>query len=123
MTPFGKYLETLRRSRGLKQQQLASDIGVNACYISSMERGHKGPPSPNIINKIIHTLGLSSSETKHLKTQASFSKKSLSIPKEATTHEYYLVHELWSKLGTLSDKQIDIISLTLDIGKQTEKET
>jgi len=38
MTPFGLYLESLRRSCQLQQVQLADHLGVNVCYVSVMER-------------------------------------------------------------------------------------
>lgn len=45
MTPFGLYLESLRRSRGLRQKQLAFALGVRDGYISAMEKGWRGRPS------------------------------------------------------------------------------
>ncbi|MFB9886173.1 helix-turn-helix domain-containing protein [Balneatrix alpica] len=45
MTPFGTYLEHLRRSRRMQQKQLADLMGINPCYVSTLERGRKGPPS------------------------------------------------------------------------------
>lgn len=55
MTPFGKFLEALRRDRQLQQTQLAGMVGVNACYISSIEKGKKGPPTQEVLDKLIKT--------------------------------------------------------------------
>ncbi|WP_422398486.1 helix-turn-helix domain-containing protein [Teredinibacter turnerae] len=66
MTPLGRYLETLRRRRGLQQSQLAAEVGVQPCYISAMENGRKGPASPPIMSKIIQALELTPSEEQAL---------------------------------------------------------
>jgi len=58
MTPFGAYLEKLRKSRKLGQKELAYEVGVNASYISSLETGRKTPPQQNILNKLIQILKL-----------------------------------------------------------------
>ncbi len=53
MTPFGLFLESLRRSRQLQQVQLAHRLGVNPCYVSSIESGKKGPPSKQLSSGIL----------------------------------------------------------------------
>ncbi|WP_227096646.1 helix-turn-helix domain-containing protein [Aeromonas veronii] len=58
MTPFGIYLENLRRSRRIQQKQLADLMGINPCYVSTLERGRKGPPSAEVLNRLIKNLNL-----------------------------------------------------------------
>ncbi|RQM53462.1 XRE family transcriptional regulator [Aeromonas caviae] len=66
MTPFGIYLENLRRSRRIQQKQLADLMGINPCYVSTLERGRKGPPSAEVLNRLIKNLNLSRDEQEGL---------------------------------------------------------
>lgn len=120
MTPFSVVLGELRRSRGLRQTQLGLSIGVEPCYISSMENGHKGPASTPVLNKIVYALSLSDVEAASLLASAEISKPLRRIPRQANVREYELVHALWQRLGTLSDEQVQLMLLAL---KMTEKPT
>ncbi|GAA6167914.1 helix-turn-helix domain-containing protein [Sessilibacter corallicola] len=115
MTPFGNYLEQLRRKRGLQQQQLAEGVGINACYISGMEGGRKNPASKEVLNRIIKVLDLSTEEVETFWLRVEQSKRSIKIPQETSAKEFELISELWKKLGSLSEPQIHIISAALKI--------
>lgn len=121
MTPFGHHLEIVRRRRGLSQSQLAADVGIQSGYICAMEKGHKGPASKKVIDKIINVLKLSATEQTQLWFFVTQSKLTRRIPASISTREFALVHELWEKLGTLSEDQISIMLLTLKM-KTDEKE-
>jgi Predicted transcriptional regulators len=113
MTPFGQKLEQLRRSRGLQQAQLAAEAGVQSCYISAMENGRKGPPSLRVFNKLSQVLDLTEVEKRDLWLTGLQSKKTRKVPPETSTSEYVLVDELWARLGSLTENQINLISLAL----------
>lgn len=113
MTPFGRKLEQLRRSRGLQQSQLAAEAGVQSCYISAMENGRKGPPSLSVFKQLTQVLTLSEEERCNLWRAALQSKKTRKMPPETSTSEYVLVDELWERLGSLTENQINLISLAL----------
>lgn len=115
MTPFGNYLEYLRRSRGLLQKQLAYYIGVNPCYISSIEKGKKGPPTKKILEKIIKVLNLTSLEQQKLWESVELSKLNRKLPTEISSQEYSFIKELWDRLGTLTEEQLIIMSTALKI--------
>ena len=118
MTPFGKYLEQLRRSRGLQQSQLAADVGIQSCYVSAMENGRKGPASPDILRRFIRTLELTPVEEQQFWASVTQSKMSRKVPPGTSSDEYRLIDEFWSRLGTLTENQIQLISLAL---KSTEE--
>jgi len=40
---LGRRIKELRRARGLSQEQLAERMGINAKYLSSIERGRENP--------------------------------------------------------------------------------
>ena len=118
MTPFGRCLEKLRRKRGLQQSQIAVEVGIQSCYVSAVENGRKGPPSPQIIDKIITILDLNSDEESELRATIASSKKSRQIPANTSCQEYLLVDQLWRRLGSLTENQVQLILLAL---KTTEE--
>lgn len=59
---FGEYLKSLRREKKLTIRQLDLYSGVSNSYISQMERGARGIPSPDILKKLAKPLGVSYEE-------------------------------------------------------------
>lgn len=55
---FGEYLKTLRKEKKLTIRQLDLYSGVSNSYISQMERGARGIPSPDILEKLAKPLGV-----------------------------------------------------------------
>ncbi|SDM18295.1 transcriptional repressor LexA [Bacillus sp. OK048] len=53
---FGEYLRELRKERGLSIRQLEKKTGVSNAYLSQIENGKKGLPSPDILKKISEPL-------------------------------------------------------------------
>jgi len=49
---FGRYLRKLRESRGLSTRQVKLQSGVSNAYISLLENGERGIPSPEILEKL-----------------------------------------------------------------------
>lgn len=53
MTPFGIKMRELRALKGVNQKQMAEDLKVSAAYLSALERGHRGEPSWQFLQRII----------------------------------------------------------------------
>jgi transcriptional regulator with XRE-family HTH domain len=117
MTPFGERLEQIRRSRGLKQVELAELIDVKASYVSVLERGFKGAPSKFVLKKIIDKLKLSEKEKSLLLYDAAITDFSFKIPPGTTRSEFELLHKLKEHLGSLSDQQVLVMKTILEMGK------
>jgi len=58
MTPFGARLRALREARGISQAQLAAALDVSAAYLSALEHGRRGRPSPGLIHQVNAYFGL-----------------------------------------------------------------
>lgn len=56
---FGKYLQQLRKSKKMTIRQLELYSGVSNAYLSLLENGKRGIPSPEILKKISKPLGVS----------------------------------------------------------------
>ena len=60
-TQLGMRIRYLRKKKGLSQEDLALDSGVNKNYLSDLERGTRNP-TINVLEKIANTLEVTLSE-------------------------------------------------------------
>lgn len=118
MTPFGTYLERLRKQRRVTQSQLAEVLGVTPGYISAIENGRKVPSSESLLIDISKNLQLTRTEHEQLLIAHGKSKFLWRVPEEIQTEEYELVSELWSHLGSLSLEKIELIKLLLNLRQE-----
>ncbi|MBK1656790.1 helix-turn-helix domain-containing protein [Paracraurococcus ruber] len=58
MTPFGARLRALRDARGVTLTDLAKALHVSPAYLSALEHGHRGRPSPGLIHQVNEFFGL-----------------------------------------------------------------
>lgn len=70
MTPFGLRVRELRAERGLTQKQMASDLGVSAAYLSALEKGNRGAPSWEFVQRIITYFNIIWDDAEELQTLA-----------------------------------------------------
>ena len=59
---FGNYLKNLRKERGLSIRRLEAQSGVSNAYLSQLENGKRGLPSPEILKKIHEPLDIGYAE-------------------------------------------------------------
>jgi SOS-response transcriptional repressor LexA len=59
---FGERLKELRKNKGLKIRELESLSGVSNAYLSQLENGKRGKPSPEIIKKLAPHIGVTYTE-------------------------------------------------------------
>ena len=52
MTPFGEKLRALRAARGVSLKRMAADLQLSSAYLSALEHGHKGLPSPALVVQV-----------------------------------------------------------------------
>lgn len=58
MTPFGARLRALREARGVTLTEMAEALHVSAAYLSALEHGRRGRPSPGLIHQVNEYFGL-----------------------------------------------------------------
>jgi len=59
---FGKYLQQLRLDKGLSIRQLANLSKVSHSYLSQIENGERGVPSPDVLKKLAPPLSITYEE-------------------------------------------------------------
>ena len=52
MTPFGAKLRQLRAQRGVTLKKMADDLQLSPAYLSALEHGRRGRPSPVLVMQI-----------------------------------------------------------------------
>lgn len=121
MSPFARYLKTLRLARGLKQKELAFHLGYEPSYLSALERGEKGPPKEDFVGRLIRGLALDEEEQAQLRQAVATSRRQIWLPAQASEREYALIHQLEPQLGHLDPVQIQLIGLALSIPSSLEE--
>ena len=58
MTPFGLKLRALRRSRSIALKRMAADLQLSPAYLSALEHGHRGRPTPALVVQICEYFNL-----------------------------------------------------------------
>lgn len=58
MTPFGLKLRELRAERGVQLKDMAAALQISSAYLSALEHGKKGLPSPMLVRQICGYFGL-----------------------------------------------------------------
>ncbi len=115
MSPFAKYLRSLRLSRGYKQKELAYHLGYEPSYLSALERSEKGPPRRDFIQRLIRGLDLDEGEQTELARTLKASRRQFSLPARASEQEYALLHQLEPQLGRLHPLQLQMIQMALQM--------
>ncbi|OHC72440.1 MAG: hypothetical protein A3H93_05790 [Rhodocyclales bacterium RIFCSPLOWO2_02_FULL_63_24] len=115
MSPFARYLLVLRKSRDLRQRDLAHLLGYEQSYLSALERSEKGPPRKDFIQRLISGLKLNEDEQAGLVEALNASRRQISLPAKASEREYQLLRALEPKLGQLHPLQIQLIELVLKL--------
>jgi transcriptional regulator with XRE-family HTH domain len=58
MTPFGARLRALRAQHDMTLKEMASRLQVSAAYVSALEHGKRGAPSPGLVHQLCEIFGL-----------------------------------------------------------------
>jgi transcriptional regulator with XRE-family HTH domain len=79
MTPFGQKMRQLRAERGLTLRRMAADLHLSAAYLSALENGRRGKPSPGLVMQILGYLGVIWDEAEDVKSLAELSHPKVTI--------------------------------------------
>jgi transcriptional regulator with XRE-family HTH domain len=58
VTPFGAKVRALRQKRGVALKRMAADLQLSQAYLSALEHGHRGRPTPALVVQICEYFGL-----------------------------------------------------------------
>lgn len=107
MTPFGERIRQLRAERGVSLKDMAAALDVSAAYLSALEHGRRGRPSPGLVMQICGYFDLIWDEAEALKRLARISHPRVVVDtaglSPAATE---LANTLAESIGDLDDSEI-----------------
>lgn len=107
MSPFSKFFRQVREKSGLRQKDLAELLGYEQSYLSSVEIGTKGPPTPEFVQKLISVLTLNDDEARQLWEAVEASQRKIQIPSDAPEGIFLLGYELRKQIDHLHPSQVE----------------
>ena len=116
-SPFSVFFRDLRFRHGLRQQEMAEQLGYEQAYISAVELGKKNP-SEDLLRKLAKEMDLSAKDQEELSQAVKESKRKYVVPDEVTTDTYRLCSELWEKIDRLYPAQIRAIRELIRIDEE-----
>jgi len=110
MTPFGERLRLLRRQRDISLKQMATDLHLSSAYLSALEHGHRGRPSPGLVMQILGYFNVIWDEAEELKELARVSHPKVTIDTAGLSPEATLLaNQLAARIGNLSEAQLQAL--------------
>ena len=115
MSPFSSFLKEMRLRHGIRQAQLADLLGYEQSYISALELGVKGPPTPEFVLKLIKALALTPVEQQQVHKVVSASQRKLALDPESPEDVYWMLNDLREQLPNLHPAQVQMIQQALNL--------
>lgn len=122
---FYEQLKDLRKLKGFTIREVSSRSGVSKAYISQLENGNRGVPSPEILKKLSSGLHISYDELMKLAGYIGETSPYLTQNSETVTdlRQYILNHHLMldGHILTIEDKEWINQVLTAMFWKEKQK--
>lgn len=114
MTPFGSKVRALRRERGIALKRMASDLQLSAAYLSALEHGHRGRPTPALVVQICEYFHLIWDDYEEIHRLARLSHPKVVVDTSGlSAAATELANELAERIGRLSDATAASLLATL----------
>jgi transcriptional regulator with XRE-family HTH domain len=115
MTPFGDKVRTLREKRGITLKQLAGALELSPAYLSALEHGHRGRPSPALIVQICEFFNLIWDDYEEMHRLATLSHPRIVVDTRGLSPEATeLANLLAERVSTLDDHTVKTIRKLLE---------
>lgn len=79
MTPFGERVRALRAARGVSLKEMAAELLISSAYLSALEHGKRGQPSPQLVRQICAYFGIIWDEAEELERLAGLSHPRVTV--------------------------------------------
>jgi len=107
-SPFSVFFRNLRLRHGLRQHEMAAQLGYEQAYLSAIELGSKSP-SEEFLGKLVEMMGLSEQDQTEMNQAIKESRRRYVLPAEVPTDVYRLCSELWENIDQLYPAQVRMI--------------
>ncbi|QJE71778.1 helix-turn-helix transcriptional regulator [Aerophototrophica crusticola] len=113
MTPFGERVRQLRARKGVQLKEMAAELEISSAYLSALEHGHKGVPSPMLVRQICGYFGLIWDEAEELERLAALSDPRVVVDTAGLTPDHTLAANLLSR--RIAKLDADTVGTLLDL--------
>jgi|TARA_R110000782_G_scaffold59006_2_gene122758 transcriptional regulator with XRE-family HTH domain len=116
VTPFGNRIRELRARNDVTLTDMANALQLSPAYLSALEHGHRGRPSPGLVQQICGYFNLVWDEVDDIKRLAQLSHPKITVDTAGLEPEATeLANLLSERIAGLSDDQL---SRLLDIVRE-----
>ncbi|CAO3415408.1 helix-turn-helix domain-containing protein [Azospirillum doebereinerae] len=115
MTPFGERVRSLRDAKGVTLKQMATDLSISSAYLSALEHGKRGQPSPQLVRQICAYFGIIWDEAEELERLADLSHPRVTVDTSGLSAKATeLANRLSERIAGLDDAALDRLLEVLD---------
>lgn len=115
MTPFGERVRSLRDAKGVTLKQMATDLSISSAYLSALEHGKRGQPSPQLVRQICAYFGIIWDEAEELERLADLSHPRVTVDTSGLNAKATeLANRLSERIDDLDDAVLDRLLGILD---------
>ena len=108
MTPFGKRVRELRRQKRVRLKDMADELQISAAYLSALEHGRRGRPSPILIGQICGYFNIIWDEADELRQLGELSHPRVVVDTAGLSAEATLLaNRLAERIGALPAASIE----------------
>ena|ERR1700731_1677349 len=110
MTALGDFIRHRRRELSLTQASLAIRMGVDATYVSAVERGRRRPEGASFLEVVARALELPPGQVENLVAVAQQSQRALRIPEELSLIKHTVLRAIVHDLPHFTDADMEIFA-------------
>ena len=108
MTPFGAKIRVLREKKNMTLTDMAQALQLSPAYLSALEHGHRGRPSPGLVQQICGLFDIIWDDAEELKSLARLSHPKATVDTSGLTpNATEAANLLAEKIGRLSPEQLE----------------
>lgn len=108
MTPFGERVRQMREARGIALKDMAAALQTSSAYLSALEHGHRGVPSPILVQQICAFFGIIWDEAEELERLVRLSDPRVTVETGGLSPRHTLVaNVLARRIAALTPQQLD----------------
>ena len=110
MTPFGAKLRQLRADRDITLKQMAEGLQISAAFLSALEHGKRGRPSPILVRQICGFFHIIWDEAEELERLARISHPRAVVDTAGLSPKATeLANTLAERIGDLDETELDAL--------------
>jgi transcriptional regulator with XRE-family HTH domain len=107
MTPFGAKLRELRKLRGITLKEMAASLEISSAYLSALEHGKRGKPSPMLVRQICTFFTIIWDEAEELERLSRISHPRVAVDTAGLSpRATELANLLAERIGDLSEEEL-----------------